>query len=848
MFNPTSLIGKQIDRFRLDQFIAKGATGMVFKAFDTALNRTVALKLISTKTDPNSTSEENAAREEALKRLGQEAMYTSGLTHPNVVTIHSHGETDEYGYICMEYAPGRTLADILTEKKRLTPEEALPLFVQVLLALEATHQQQLVHRDIKPSHIVIAEDGRVRVIDFGPASLNVLPTARTKAVPGAICYMSPERISGKEVDIRSDIFSLGAVLFEVISGEKPLQGANSASLEHQILKSRSTPSQALAPPVPAALRGIIKKCMAEDPAMRYGTPGEMIRDLRIAMRVYQRPELEVADALTVAAAYMEGKTVIARPASKSKTSHGPSPAPAMVNDSESQEPVTVLATPVARGPAKAKVAAPSDMREASAPKPHETEHAAVPPSKEAAGQDKVQEIAQGAPPAPAPPEAKPSDKAGAAQTVHLIDAKHRPQAKASGMRVGWIGALLLVIVIGALTLFFRQKLVSTSPEDAPAPATGSSSVSLSVKDAASPASLALQAKDEMSSNPTAARRLLEEALAREPDNFDAIVQLGRLLAESKDYSAALQQYQHALRLDNKSAEVYFALGSLHQNRGEYDSAIENFEFCWALAPSNQDEVVANLGMSYMKKGNRNQAQVLFRQALDLNPNNLLARSYLELPVESVPQTAATTPGLTSPKTATRGSSPVPDTTQPGKLDGKQPQGSPQPSAGFSMPGPAPGPAQASPESLVLLAKDSMESDPARAKKLLQDALVLDPKNFEAMLQLGRLYTFQKDFGAAIKHYQSALRVDNRSALAYFNLGYIHMMQGNYDLAISSYSSCLALNPVYKDEALTNLGLCYLKKNNPTQAKLQFQEALRLNPRNSVATRYLQAATKSAAQP
>jgi eukaryotic-like serine/threonine-protein kinase len=213
MFSPESLIGKQIDQFRLDQYIAKGAMGIVYKAFDTVLARTVALKLISRQVDEGLSTQELATREEARKRLIQEAKAAGRLSHPNIIVIHAYGETEEFDYICMEYVAGKTLAQLLNEQKVLSMEEAFPIFTQILLALDAAAQEQIVHRDIKPSNIMITEDNRVKVMDFGIAKLPSLSMTTTGTVLGTPYYMSPEQISGKKIDTRSDIFSVGAVLY-----------------------------------------------------------------------------------------------------------------------------------------------------------------------------------------------------------------------------------------------------------------------------------------------------------------------------------------------------------------------------------------------------------------------------------------------------------------------------------------------------------------------------------------------------------------------------------------------------------------------------------------------------------
>jgi serine/threonine-protein kinase len=235
------------------------------------------------------------------------------------------------------------------------------------------------------------------------------------------------------------------------------------------------------------------------------------------------------------------------------------------------------------------------------------------------------------------------------------------------------------------------------------------------------------------------------------------------------------------------------LGFIYLNQGDYDLAIRYYEACRALSPPYQDEVLTNLGIAYLKKNNPVQAQLFFKQAIGLNPNNSLARNYLQAQPASGSAPAA---------------APVPDN-----------------------------PSQAA--ALIAQAKGQLQTNPARAQGLLEQAIKLDPANYEAPYQLGRLLTFQKNFPQAVQHYQSALKLNPRIPEVHFNLGYILMTQGQYDQAIKYFESCRALSPPFQDEVLTNLGISYLKKNNPAQAQSYFREALKINPKNSLARSYLQ---------
>ena len=283
MFDVESLVGRQIHQFRVDRFIARGAMGMIYSAHDMVLSRTVALKLIPKSFDEHMTEVEAFTREEALKRLIQEAKVAGKLAHPNIVTIYSFGETDEFKYICMEFVSGKTLDEILREKP-LSEGDAFPIFEQILLALDEANKEHIVHRDIKPANIMITGDNRVKVMDFGIAKLPTHSMTVTGMVLGTPYYMSPEQVSAKRVDIRSDIFSVGAVFYQALTGAKPFEGANTAAISYQIMLVDPPPPNTVNAGISPSTARVILKALAKDPANRYQTPGEMLADLRAAMR------------------------------------------------------------------------------------------------------------------------------------------------------------------------------------------------------------------------------------------------------------------------------------------------------------------------------------------------------------------------------------------------------------------------------------------------------------------------------------------------------------------------------------------------------------------------------------
>ena len=271
------LPGKQIDQYTLELFLGRGAMGQVFRATDSILKRTVALKLIIKTDDLQPMSSE------ARKRLIREAQAAGRLSHPNIVTIYSYGETEELQYITMEYVAGKNLAQILRERKVLEIGEVLDIIEQILLALDAACEEGIVHRDIKPANIMITSGGKVKVTDFGLARLH---SASALTVSGAILgtpyYMSPEQVASQLVDTRSDIFSTGVVLYELLTGARPFDADSISAIIYKILHSEPPPPTMLKTGIPDFVAGIIKKALSKEIRSRYQNPQEMLKDIRTA--------------------------------------------------------------------------------------------------------------------------------------------------------------------------------------------------------------------------------------------------------------------------------------------------------------------------------------------------------------------------------------------------------------------------------------------------------------------------------------------------------------------------------------------------------------------------------------
>jgi len=279
------MIGRTISHYRIVEKLGEGGMGVVYKAEDTRLKRTVALKFLS----PELTRDA-----EAKERFINEAQAASGLDHPAICTIHEIDDTqDEQLFIVMACYKGKTLRQTIDEGP-LAIEEAVDLATQIAGGLGRAHEAGIVHRDIKPGNIMITERGDVKILDFGLAKLaGQVRLTRTGLTLGTAAYMSPEQAQGAEVDERTDIWSLGVMLFEMLTGELPFRGDHEAALLYSIVHENPRDLSSLKPGLPAPLSSIVCKALQKDRALRYQNSDELIADLeRLAVPSVAVPRQE----------------------------------------------------------------------------------------------------------------------------------------------------------------------------------------------------------------------------------------------------------------------------------------------------------------------------------------------------------------------------------------------------------------------------------------------------------------------------------------------------------------------------------------------------------------------------
>lgn len=272
--DPTELIGQHVGYYRIDSLLGAGGMGVVYLACDERLGRQVGLKV------PSQSLLIDPARWERLKR---EARTASVLNHPNIMTIHEVGEIDSTHYIATEFIEGITLRERMS-KGPILPNEALDIAIQVANALRVAHAAGIVHRDIKPENIMLRPDGYVKVLDFGIAKFSEETTQQGKIL-GTARYMSPEQAQNQTVDARSDLWSLGVVLYEMLSARPPFEGEKPTDVIAAVLSKEPPALHDFTPDLPPALQHIAERALRKDPAERYQSAEEMRSDLRAIKEV-----------------------------------------------------------------------------------------------------------------------------------------------------------------------------------------------------------------------------------------------------------------------------------------------------------------------------------------------------------------------------------------------------------------------------------------------------------------------------------------------------------------------------------------------------------------------------------
>src|ERR1700685_3978031 len=270
------------DRYELEGVVGRGGMAEVYRAHDLRLDRVVAIKTLRT----------DLARDQTFQaRFRREAQSAASLNNPSIVAVYDTGEDMSTGrpipFIVMEFVDGKTVRELLNEGHRLLPERTLEIVSGVLRALEYSHQAGIVHRDIKPGNVMVTKNGDIKVMDFGIAramSDAQATMTQTAQVIGTAQYLSPEQARGERVDARSDLYSTGCLLYELLTGRPPFTGDSPVAIAYQHVRENPIPPSRVDPEIPIWADSIVLKAMAKDPAERYQSAAEVRTDIQRALQ------------------------------------------------------------------------------------------------------------------------------------------------------------------------------------------------------------------------------------------------------------------------------------------------------------------------------------------------------------------------------------------------------------------------------------------------------------------------------------------------------------------------------------------------------------------------------------
>lgn len=265
---------RQIGKYRLDAILGRGAMGVVYRAFDPLIERTLALKTVQHRVgDPEQA-------QELLRRFRTEAQAAGRLMHPNIVAVHEYGEANDLAWIAMEFVDGRPLSELSGQQACALPQ-VLAWMHDLLAALDYSHAHGVVHRDIKPANLLVTRNGRIKVGDFGIARIESSTLTQTGAMLGTPSYMSPEQFRGEAIDSRSDLFSAGVVLYQLLTGQRPFSGTTAAVMQQVLTHSPAPPSR-LNPLLPAALDAVVMRALAKTAEARFADAAAFLQALEAA--------------------------------------------------------------------------------------------------------------------------------------------------------------------------------------------------------------------------------------------------------------------------------------------------------------------------------------------------------------------------------------------------------------------------------------------------------------------------------------------------------------------------------------------------------------------------------------
>lgn len=591
---------ERIGKYLIDSVLGRGGMGEVYKAHDETLGRFVALKIMR-----GPALDDAMARE----RFVREAQAAGGLRHPNIVTVYDLGEVDGQLYIAMEYIKGDDLEHIIKQRRPLMIEDRLNIMIQVSEGVSYAHKNQIVHRDLKPSNIRIDDEGVVKIMDFGIAKMESSNMTASGTIMGTPYYMSPEQVRGMRVDPRSDIFSLGSILYEVFAYQKAFSG-EMASVFYKIVHEPPTPLAEYMDVPSGPLQQIVDLCLAKDKNRRMQTAAELADMLREVQRGYR--EMNSATVIGIKA-----------DAGQQPEEYRIAPAPTAVSSSTRSRTGSFAATQGTAPPAEGASIDPAPSSFATAPPPPSTRF------------DPTQNLAaQNAPPPAAPATAYPP--AAAAPASSSMGLKIAVLALLGLLLLGGGGAGVYYFVVvrghngGGTTEVDNKKL-------AQAKALYNSKnydqaiqiYSDLLKDSPNDANLHFLrgAAEQKLMKSQEALLDYQTAVELDPKLERAWQQIGFILMERMDYQNAENAFNRALEINSNSGASWEGLAQIYRINQNFDKAQEAYTRLIQIEPQNINGHY-NLGVILLGKQDLAGAGKAFQTVIQLNPNYAEAHNNL----------------------------------------------------------------------------------------------------------------------------------------------------------------------------------------------------------------------------
>jgi|GEM_PF-3013933 len=565
-------VPQKIGKYQIDSLLGKGGMGEVYKAHDPALGRFVALKIMR-----GPALDDANARE----RFVREAQSAGGLRHPNIVTVYDLGEVEDRMFIAMEFIHGEDLERLIKKKARLTIDDKFNIMIQVCEGVSYAHKHQIVHRDLKPSNIRIDEEGIAKIMDFGIAKLESSNMTASGTVMGTPFYMSPEQVRGMRVDQRSDVFSLGAILFEVFSYKKAFEG-ELATVFYKIVQEQPPPIGPLLSVPSEPLQEIINGCLEKDKNKRIASADDLTAMLRKAHQWYADHRL-----LTVTGLETDAQSNI-------ETFHI-APAPAALKQKTLTHPP----------PPEAMPAAPTQMLEGPGP-------AAATATQGSSPTELIQHPPAATLPPPVPQAATPA--------MTVVETVPRPaSSKAPWIIVG----LLLLLLGGSVMVYFlilRQPekppevKIPEKKEEGPSREIPSSNTNQQVADAKA---LHQQGKYEE------ANKIYADEIAKNPNDAELHFLMGASKKAMGKTQEALVEFQKAVEMDDRHEKAWVQIGDLLMNRMDYGGAEKAFLKSSELNPLSGPSW-EGLAQTYLIQQKTTEAEAAYEKLLEIEPNNVTA--------------------------------------------------------------------------------------------------------------------------------------------------------------------------------------------------------------------------------